>query len=110
MPSDSKHRRLPPAAAAAPDNSWSSVVRSTRANMNRTAPVQATRLAWRFSRQPDARTDTLALLRPAALAQMARPQPFRGIAEFADEPQDKAPDRKNGDLPAIRNRRITQVD
>ncbi len=40
-----------------------------------------------------------ALLRPAALAQMARPQPFRSIAEFPDEPQDKAPNRKNDDLP-----------
>ena len=71
----------------------------SRASLNRTAPVQATSLAGRHSPQPDARADTLALLRPAALAQMARSQPFRGIAEFPDEPQDKAPDRQNDDLP-----------
>lgn len=71
----------------------------SRASLNRTAPVQATGLAGRHSPQPDARADTLALLRPAALAQMARSQPFRGIAEFPDEPQDKAPDRQNDDLP-----------
>ena len=63
------------------------------------AAVEATGLAGRHSPQPDARADTLALLRPAALAQMARSQPFRGIAEFPDEPQDKAPDRQNDDLP-----------
>lgn len=72
MPSDAKHRQL---------------------------PLQPPGFSGLHSPQPDARADTLALLRPAALAQMARPQPFRGIAEFPDEPQDKAPDRKNGDLP-----------
>jgi hypothetical protein len=42
--------------------------------------------------------DTPTLLRPAALAQMARP-PFRGIAELPDEPQDKSSDRENDNLP-----------
>jgi hypothetical protein len=65
-------------------------------NSNRACPVDGLADAVRHNPR---RADTLALLCPATLAQMARPQPFRGIAKFPDEPQDKAPDRKNGDLP-----------
>ena len=100
MPSDAKHRQLPfrpPPLHLQTHGLRFGVALARITESNRACPGDRPRR--RHSPKPDARADTLALLRPAALAQMARPQPFRGIAEFPDEPQDKAPDRQNDDLP-----------
>ena len=99
MPSDAKHRQLPLRPPLHRATHGLRLCVALAPSLNRTAPVPSDGPRRRHSPQPDARADTLALLRPAALAQMARPQPFRGIAEFPDEPQDKAPDRQNRDLP-----------
>ena len=100
MPSDAKHRQLPfrpPPLHLQTHGLRFGVALARITESNRACPGDRPRR--RHSPKPDARADTLALLRPAALAQMARSQPFRGIAEFPDEPQDKAPDRQNDDLP-----------
>ena len=60
---------------------------------------------WQARRHGDARPartrQTLAppLLCSATLPQRTGPQPPRGITKFPDQPQDKTPDRQNGDLP-----------